>query len=128
MKVDDLTKDDLLTVMRSIMTGKTPDEALSSLVPEDIRYIVDLYHSILCHMNHTIENGCPYYTEQDWTGPSHVYFTNIVKHLMEEKEVSPKQFSEVLITLGEVERSRIYILKKAGEEGLTLFNYLLKLV
>ena len=125
MRLEDLDKDDLLLVASSMATGKTLDDALSSIVPTQRKDIIDGFHSLFCRKQHIGESCCLYYTEKFYTDPIHLLWNNIVSAFIAETNSNDKLLMIILQYLWRVEVIRHDIEEKEEDSGIKLFDLLL---
>jgi hypothetical protein len=126
MELEDLSREDLLILTRSIMCGSTPAEAIAALIPERHRDTIIALHTILCSQPHNAD-GCQFYNEQNWTDHFHSYWIGLVGKILSKFDIDITQLSKMLPYLIEVAATRGRVLKEEGEKGVELFNYLLQL-
>ena len=122
-----MSKEDLIEVLRSVMYGTEPKEALANLIPESQRNVVITMHTLYCTRDHKNEGGCTFYTEQDWNEDAHKLWIKIVDDMMKETNADVNTFNRIMPYLCKLEDMRKTISKEVGEQGLALFNYLLRL-
>lgn len=129
MNLEDLSKEDLLFITGAMIDGKTYEQALTELVPVDIKDLVNSFHSMFCKSTHTAEDdSCKFYTEQDFTGPYHkkwVDDVNIVREHFKHVENVEEIISDVMAHLWRVENIKVEVEKEVAVGGLAIFNYLL---
>lgn len=126
MELEDLSREDLLILTRSIMCGSTPAEAIAALIPEKNRDTIIALHTILCSQTHNAD-GCQFYAEQNWTDHYHSYWIGMVGKMLNKFDIEIGQLHKILSYLVEVTAIKGKVLKEEGEKGLELFNYLLQL-
>jgi hypothetical protein len=128
MNLEDLSKEDLLYVTKNMIEGKTYEQAIAELVPVDIKDLVNSFHSMFCKSTHIGEHCCAFYTEQDFIGPAHMKWTNVVKQVISEfseLENVEEIISNVMAHLWRVESIKVEVEKEVAVGGLAIFNYLL---
>ena len=128
MNLEDISKEDLLFITKAMIDGKTYEQAISELVPVDIKDLVNSFHSMFCKSTHIGEHCCAFYTEQDFTEPAHMKWISVVnqvieyfKHIENVEEV----VSDVMAHLWRVENIKVEVEKEVAVGGLAIFNYLL---
>ena len=128
MNLEDMSKDDLLFIANAMIEGKTYEQAIAELVPVDIKDLVNSFHSMFCKSTHIGEHCCAFYTEQDFIGPAHMKWIDVVNQVISEfKELENVEeiISDVMAHLWRVENIKVEIEKEVAVGGLAIFNYLL---
>ncbi|OQB08739.1 MAG: hypothetical protein BWY21_01127 [Parcubacteria group bacterium ADurb.Bin216] len=128
MELEDMSKDDLLFIANAMKDGKTYEQAISELVPVDIRDLVNNFHSMFCKSTHIGEHCCAFYTEKDFTEPAHTMWTDVVKQVISEfMELDNVEeiIADVMAYLWRVENIKVEVEKEVAVGGLAIFNYLL---
>jgi len=123
-----MSKDDLLFIANAMKDGKTYEQAISELVPVDIRDLVNNFHSMFCKSTHIGEHCCAFYTEKDFTEPAHTMWTDVVKQVISEfMELDNVEeiIADVMAYLWRVENIKVEVEKEVAVGGLAIFNYLL---
>jgi hypothetical protein len=128
MDLEDMSKDDLLFIANAMKDGKTYEQAISELVPVDIKDLVNSFHSMFCKSTHIGEHCCAFYTEKDFTEPAHTMWTDVVKQVISEfMELDNVEeiIADVMAYLWRVENIKVEVEKEVAVGGLAIFNYLL---
>lgn len=128
MNLEDLSKEDLLYVTKNMIEGKTYEQAISELVPVDIKDLVNSFHSMFCKSTHIGEHCCAFYTEKNFIGPAHMKWIDVVNQVISEfKELENVEeiISDVMAHLWRVENIKVEVEKEVAVGGLAIFNYLL---
>ena len=128
MNLEDMSKDDLLFITKAIRDGKTYEQAMSEIVPVDVKDLVNSFHSMFCKSTHIGEHCCAFYTEKDFTEPAHKKWISVVNQIRNEFEDFEKVeeiIADVIAYLWRVENIKVEVEKEVAVGGLAIFNYLL---
>ena len=126
LKVDELSKEDLATIIKLMDSGKSLAEAIGNLVPEERKDTVLAIHSLFCKMNHNDIDGCNFYNETEWDDPAHKYWFNIVDRILRAYDPECDILPDIIPYLWRIEAIKKEVEKEVAVGGIQLFDYLLK--
>lgn len=126
LKVDELSKEDLATIIKLMDSGMSLDDAMVNLIPEERKDVVLGLHSLFCKMNHNDMSGCNFYNEENWDDPAHKYWFNIVDRILRAYDPECEILPDVLPFLWRIEKIKKEVEKEVAVGGIQLFDYLLK--
>jgi hypothetical protein len=130
MELSQLSKHDLVTILKTVEAGASIEDALKEFVPSSIGDIINVLHSIYCKEKHTGLEGesyCGYYDETLWTDSDHAKWLALMNRVIKKCDCDMKVIEDVFSYLTRIESIKEDLLKKEGEKGLLLLNTLLQL-
>lgn len=84
MELEELSREDLISLVKMMKEGKPVEEAEASFVPKEIITIAETLHSLLCGKPHGEGFGCSFYTTKDNTNPDRAEYMAMAKEAVDD--------------------------------------------
>lgn len=136
-KLDLLSKDDMLEILRSLVSDGVLSEdraftILSSNVTVQMKHIAEQLHSVLCEKNH--DGECNWYSEDQrtdgWLLRDHQYWVKFARDILIKYFIKPEEFfpiySKAQFALEEAYKNYKRLDEKAQGLYLELFRTMFK--
>ena len=82
MKLEDLSREDLLEVATQLSAGKSIEDISKDLIPQIIKDLTDAIHNLMCRHTHGIAGDCAYYQETSFEDKDHKKWVDIIEELL----------------------------------------------
>lgn len=136
MSLDNLTKEELIKIIKSNADVIDLDKILERFIPEKDRDIVTTLHTLYCKLPHQPIEGkihCSFYEEIDWTDKCKSLWLSYIGKILSEvnckykSDIKTSDISKILQELTEVEDIKKEIEKDEGKAMLDIFLHLITL-
>jgi hypothetical protein len=98
MKLEELSKDDLLLVATQLVAGTKLSDIEKIYIPVEVRRIAESLHTLFCKKSH--EAGeCNYYKVSSWTDKDRKHWVNVVTATQKEFEFANYEMLEYTIRM-----------------------------
>jgi hypothetical protein len=125
MKLEDLSKDDLLLVATQLASGAKIEDIEKIYIPVEVRRIAEALHTLFCIESHD-KGDCNYFIQKSWTDTDRKKWVDIVTFTIKKFDIDYHTFEYVIKKLWEVEGIKSHIDKEKGEKELSLLTFFIK--
>ena len=128
MKLEDLTRDDLLLVAQQLAAGEKLDTIEKRYIPLEIRRIAEGLHAVMCSSKHLDDDkaSCQYYKEKSWSDPTRKKWVSVVEFVLKMEGVNYPSLEYIIKRLWEIEGIKNKVEKERGNSEVALLSYFIK--